>query len=321
MADPVKTPVRGITFGAIPPAPTPRSNAAREAIEIRLRYEGPDVDDGSMSIEDIVPVLQGFSSAYGKLAIEADPKANHRVRIVGVRPGSANIILEAWKSLQTDGTTNTLTNITVLGGAAYWIVTRIIGVIQAKRHVKKQPFQERISANNTIVITNVENVLIELTLDVYELFKGGSLDADLSKMTRPLVKGRIDAAEIEATPADGIVLRERITAEERPYFEVEEVSVTTTKETWLVAKLTQVNKNTNSGFVHLSDGTRVFFKYVGQDPQDLYRAFAYDGPVRIFCVAFLDESLKINMLEVSVIERAQGELFPDIEPSSDEEER
>jgi hypothetical protein len=32
----------------------------KEQIEIHLRYEGPDVNDGTMSIQDIVPVLEGF---------------------------------------------------------------------------------------------------------------------------------------------------------------------------------------------------------------------------------------------------------------------
>jgi hypothetical protein len=29
---------------------------AKQTVQISLRYEDPDVDDGSMSVEDIVPV-------------------------------------------------------------------------------------------------------------------------------------------------------------------------------------------------------------------------------------------------------------------------
>ena len=72
---------------------------SREQILIHLKYEGPDVDDGTMSIEDIAPVLQGFSSAYGKLAAATDPQAQHRIRITGVQKGSADIVLEAWRAL------------------------------------------------------------------------------------------------------------------------------------------------------------------------------------------------------------------------------
>ena len=56
-----------------------------------------------------------------------------------------------------------------------------------------------------------------MPLEIYDLFKGGSLDKDLDRLTSPLVEGRIDAAEIEARSIDGQVLRERITTEERPY--------------------------------------------------------------------------------------------------------
>ena len=71
---------------------------AREQIEIHLRYEGPDVDDGTMSVEDIVPVLQGFSSAYRKLVIRDDPESKHRLRLAAVRQGSADIILDVWRT-------------------------------------------------------------------------------------------------------------------------------------------------------------------------------------------------------------------------------
>ena len=72
----------------------------REQIEIHLRYEGPDVDDGTMSIQDIVPVLQGFASAYGKIASSDDPSSTHRLRITGIRRGSADILLEVWTAVK-----------------------------------------------------------------------------------------------------------------------------------------------------------------------------------------------------------------------------
>ena len=71
----------------------------KEQVDIHLRYEGPDVDDGTMSIQDIVPVLQGFSGAYTKLAKTDDPNSTHRVKISAVRSGSADIILEVWKTV------------------------------------------------------------------------------------------------------------------------------------------------------------------------------------------------------------------------------
>lgn len=59
------------------------------------------------------------------------------------------------------------------------IIAKIIGVIRAKKHVKREPYQERIGqTNNTIIITNSQNVSNEMPLEVYEIFKAGTVDAD-----------------------------------------------------------------------------------------------------------------------------------------------
>ena len=280
----------------------------KEQIEIHLRYEGPDVDDGAMSLQDIVPVLLGFSSAYGKLAATDDPNSTHRLKITAVRPGSADIVLEVWTMLGANA--GQIAAVGALGGAAIWIIRKIAGVIRVKRHVKRCPFKETVAANNSIAISNVDNVILEVPLQVYELFKSGNIDKDLDRLTSPLVAGRIDAAEVEARPVDGEVLRERITAEERPYFDCGDLARTSTRETWLVARLNSLTKSTNSGHLYLNDGTRVFYRYVGDDPGQLCEIFGtYNGLVRIRCTANMDENLKVLDLDVIVIERVQGDLF------------
>lgn len=35
-------------------------------LQIKFRYRGPAVDDGTMPVEDVITALQGFSGAYGK---------------------------------------------------------------------------------------------------------------------------------------------------------------------------------------------------------------------------------------------------------------
>ena len=283
----------------------------KEQVEIHLRYEGPDVNDGTMSLQDVVPVLQGFSSAYGKLATTHDPQSIHRLKISAVRPGSADIVLEVWKMIGDQA--GSIAAISTVGGVAYWIIKKMAGVIQIKRHVRRQPFKESIAANNSIVISNADNVTIEVPLDVYDLFKGGSLDKDLNRITSPLVEGRIDSAEIEARSADGSVLRERITLEERPYFESEDLAVTSTRETWLVARLNSLTKSTDSGWLFLTDGTRVFYTYTGDDPLHLHSIFGtYNGLVRVRSVANMDENLKIVSLNVQEIELVQGDLLEPI---------
>ncbi|MGB7217241.1 MAG: hypothetical protein WBD07_00395 [Vicinamibacterales bacterium] len=284
----------------------------KEQIDIHLRYEGPEVDDGSMSLQDAVPVLQGFASAYGKLAALEDPTSTHRLRITGVRPGSVVFALDVWTVLDTNARLiGAVGGIVGLTGTAIGIVAKIIGVIRAKKHVKKEPFREQIGqTNNTIIITNSQNVTIELPLNVYELFKAGTLDSDLNKITSPLREGHIDAAELEVRSVDGIVMRERIESAERPYFETMVTTTTTTKETPLVVRLNSVTKSTNNGFLYLLDGTRTPYSYKGDNPMQLYTLIAHDGPVRIRCVAYFDENLKPTLVDIYDLEKIQGELFP-----------
>lgn len=278
----------------------------REQVEIHLRYEGPDVADGTMSLQDIIPALQGFSGAYSKLAATDDPDFTHRVRISALRQGSADIVLEVWKSLGDNA--DQIMALSMLTSGVFLICEKLARVIQLKRHVQGRPYEESISANNSIVITNSENVTVEAPPSIHELFKSGKLNKDLDRITSPLVEGRIDAAEIEARSEDGNVLRERITVEERPYFE--SVEVTSTRETRLVGRLNSLTKTTNSGFMYLKGGKRVSYRYLGENHQQLYFIFgAHSGPVQVRCKARMNENLDVLSLDIFEIERMQGGLF------------
>jgi hypothetical protein len=41
-------------------------------MKITFRYAGPEVDSGSMDIEEVIEALQGFAGAYGRVANEID---------------------------------------------------------------------------------------------------------------------------------------------------------------------------------------------------------------------------------------------------------
>jgi hypothetical protein len=289
-------------------------NAAKEQIEIRLSYHGPDVDDGSMSVEDIVPVLQGFSSAYSKLASTDDPESRHNIRITGVKPGSADIVLVAWKFLGDN--VDAITSAGVVAGGGWFIVKKILAVIALKKHVKRKPFSERINAQNSVVVSNSENVTIEVPLEIYELFKSGSLDPDMNKMMKPLQTEHIERVELSASSATGETIRETVIADERPYFDTTEVVTTSTRETSVVVKLNSLTKTTDSGWLYLGDGSRVFYQYTGVNPAKLHALFAYDGPVRVTCIAHMDESSRVVQLDISDLERTQLGLFDSLPPSA-----
>ena len=263
-----------------------------------------------MSIQDVVPVLQGFASAYGKVATKYDPNSTHNLKISSVRPGSADIVLHAWQVLGDNIAPITALSVTVQ--FAYQIIAKIAGVIQTKRHVRSLPFTDRIAPNGNIIISNADNVTIEMPLDVYNLFKERVIDKDLDKLTSPLLDGHIHAAEIEVSSSDGEKLLERITLDERPYFAVEHVSVTETRETWVEARLNSLTKSTDSGWLFLNDGSRVFYRYIGDDTHNLHATFGtYDGIVRAQCVAHMDENFKVASIDILAMEKTQGDLFSD----------
>ena len=268
-----------------------------------------------MSVEDIVPVLQGFASAYGKVAASKNLETQHRLRITGVRKGSADILLQVWHAL--GDVSPQLQALGVIGGSAVFVVTTILGVIRLRKHVKRKPFSERIGSNNFIVVSNSDNVTIEVSSDVYNVFKSGLIDPDLNKITRPLVQGKINAAQIIASHG-GDTESERISVDERPLFELGELTVTSTKETTLTGQFNSLTKSTLAGYFNLLDGSRVFYEYRGEHPEQFPSIFAKSGPVRVRCIAYLDENLKVNKLEIFDVEHIQGDLFPEMsEPGTE----
>ena len=154
-------------------------------------------------------------------------------------------------------------------------------------------------------------LILRCRVHIYNIYKNKLIDNDLGKLVRPLRDGHIESAELLVTDRNNNVLSERIDISDRAYFEGEELPATSTREAWLIGKLNSLTKSTESGYINLTDGERVFYAYVGNNKQALHSIFGtYDGPVRVWAVAYLDESLKPIRLEISEIELAQGELFP-----------
>ena len=289
---------------------------SKEQVKISLKYEGPDVEDGTMSVEDIVPILQGFASAYGTVAKIHDPNSTHDLRIVDVRPGSADIVLDVLHFVDN----NMMEIVRNTGtGIACFIFKKIIDVIKTKKHVKnKKHTVNIIGDNNNVVVINSSNESLDMNRGSYGLFDKGKLDRPLDRITSPLQEGRIHSAEIQAESFEGEVLHEKIELPERIYFrneDKEETSTedkeeTSTMETWLEVQLNSLTKSTNNRYLHLSDKTRVAYSYKGDFPEKLYQIFGtHNDLVRIKCIAYLDENLKITRVDIFDIEPHQGEPF------------
>ena len=285
-----------------------------EQIEIHLKYEGPDVENGTMDLQDVIPVLQGFSGAFSRLSGSRKRKVPYRIELSGIRNGSADIVLEIRQWLiDSSDTIVPLAGLTTIGMyVAFPIVKRIIEVIRIKAHVGTDEPNVKILAEKSIVVSDSTNVNISVSPEAYDVYKNGTIDEDLEQITRPLQEGRIDSAEFEVQGENQESFRQRITSDDRPHFEIREVK-TTTEETELVATLNSLTKSTNNGFLYLhgeKGKKRVTYHYKGDDHSKLYSIFGiHSGCVKIRCKAKLDEHLNVLSVDIYDIERLQMDMF------------
>ncbi len=278
-----------------------------DEVTIQLKYTGSDVDDGTMSVEDMIPALQGFASAYGKIVNTQELQVTHKLRIVGIKKGSFDILLQ----VLTDAVNAAKDNAAPLigtGALGYFVIKKIVGVIQLTKHIKNQPFTTNINGNSgSVVVINTERLQLEVPHEILQLYQSKTLQPDIGKIVKPLEEGKIDSTEI-LVKEDGKVLEERITVHEKKYFEVEPIVVTKTETTVLSGFFVSLFKTTNNGYFILTDGTRVTYHLANERPEELWPLIVAKGGAKITCVVHLDENLKPARLDVSRIELVQNSL-------------
>ena len=221
-----------------------------------------------MSLDDLVPVLQGVASSYGKVAARQGMTGQHKLRLTAIRPGSAKLILDVWSVVaQNTGAIDSTAHVVE---AAMTILGMIISIIKLKKHVQKKPYSTKIDGSSgDISIVNSEHVSITTSVQIFNLFREGALDQDLAKIAKPIEADKVTSGTIQATTPEQ-TLSATIDESEKAFFEVTEETVASTKETSIVGQINQMTKSTNSGYVHLSDGTRVYFKLAMDHPETIY---------------------------------------------------
>lgn len=283
----------------------------KEKIPIIIHLEGNGVEDGSILIEDLIPALQGFSSAYGKIASAYTQELNHKIKVESFKPGSFIInlyttIMDNKDAIETIGALSGL----VGGGltVTYKVVSYILKTIAAKKHIKNEPYTQQINYNNsTVVLVNSDNLEMELPLDVFNIIKEKTVDSDLNKLVSIIDSENIDNVSISYQNKEEVVT-ENINFKESKYFNIDNKIVSNTDKIWITCKINSLTKTTNRGRAYLSDGTMVGFKLCSENPTDLYQFFIHNGWVKVFCEAKLDENLKPVELDVFKIEIIQNKL-------------
>jgi hypothetical protein len=278
-------------------------------VEIILKYDGRDVDNGTMPIEDVISALRGFSNAYGNIASEYDPNGQHQIRVAAINRSSFAVAIIAWAN---ENRTVVMASLPV----ATAIITLIIKLIDLKKATKGQPpaSVNIDGSNNTVIIATAgDNTELVVQREVYELYKNRTLDSELGKIVSPLRQGQVDAVSIsskDSTSSDSVV----ITSSEKDFFHADDTKTSTSKPTEVDGYLVSLNKESNRGRFRMQNGATVSYHFTGDNPSGMYDDFAYRGPTRVQCVATFDGNLELKGLEITKVTRLQGDLFrpPDL---------
>jgi hypothetical protein len=273
------------------------------SIRLSLKYNGPEVDDGSMPLSEVVSALQGFAGAYGKVADSILPDSTHELRVTAVRQSSFDLHILAW--LSSKQAVTVLHDLESIGKAAGIVFALIKGYISVKKHLKGDRYEIAVSNGNTRLVINRAGESMEVPQEVIELLQSKTLDADLEKVVAPLEQGKVDSAEITAVDGESINAV-TVTSEERGYFFNAEAE--TKEEVNLIGQLISNNKENLRGTFEVSDGTRLQYHYSGPNPEQFQSIYAYRGSVSVRGIATIDNNLTPRHIEIKEAIRLQRDL-------------
>jgi hypothetical protein len=272
-----------------------------ETLRVSIKYEGPDVDDGTMAVGDIIHALHGFANAYEKIASFEGLSHDHRLRLVGLTQSSAELHIKVLEWIGTNATA-----LKIIGGFASGIVTTIVTVIGLKKHAAGKQCSVSATSTGNVLVENHLHVSLEVPPRDYEVFRSELIDNELNKLVSPLSEKKVNDVIISSPE---IAASATIEASEKKFFEIETKTVTTTREVWVEGFLDSLSKSRNRGTFYLKGGRSVPYKLASENPVDLYIDFAYNGPVRVRCLASLDENLEPVQLDIYEIQKVQSSLF------------
>jgi hypothetical protein len=257
--------------------------------QVELQYGGPEVEDGTMPVEDMVDALVGFSGAYDKIARhQQSPDTGHRIRVLGLRKGSAKIVVDIveWVAKNPAAAGVLVTGGSLIATGAYKVLTDLAGVIRGKKALRGQRITNNYTFNDNRVILQGG---VELTPEQFHYLQTGELDSDLDRLTAPLGRDRIDQFELKADDKELVsVSREErayLARQGEPVISLPGVRPKVTKTEYgvrLEGAFRSHNKRTNTGKFELRSGEIIRYRYRNSDIQPLLRAYASTGIVRVF---------------------------------------
>jgi hypothetical protein len=223
-----------------------------DSIRVELRYSGPEVDDGTLLVEDMLDALSGFQDAFVRLAKRQDvPNPAQHLGVVTLEKGSARILLDVFEWVVKNpapASVFTTGGIAAVGGA-YIVLKDILKVVFGKKALQGQSVTNYNFVGNNIAFNDVT-----LNQRQFEVLRSGEIDRDLKKLTAPLKRGpRVLSFELKVNN-EGV----SVSYNERPFVvkpverQYERVlpateSKSEEKDTWLQGTFRSHRKRGNSG--------------------------------------------------------------------------
>jgi hypothetical protein len=276
-----------------------------QIVDVSLKYHGPDVDDGTMLVEDVVPALQGFSNAYSKIVATKNLPYEHKIRITGLTQGSFDISLQVWEAITSN--TDQIQAVGVVAGGAVGVIKIIFGVIDMIKHTKNRPLHTKIGEGNVVIVVNSDGVEKEFPLEVFNIFSEKTIVPDLSKIVNPLETGKIDSLDVTAL-LDSKTISTTIADEEKPYFDGNVEEIAKTQEAELQGEFVSLNKHTNRGKFSLTNGKQILYQLPNERPERFYPFVIDKGRLmKVKSIVHLDSNLdvlKIDILDVEAIQQS-----------------
>lgn len=314
---------QGEEMEPIKPTETRTSDAdAPKADIFELVYQGPNVNDGTMSARELVEVLTGLTRAFSTVAHELDLGDRYDLRIRDIESNSVHLIFEAVAFAKANpaaataiaaGAAVIVSATTNAVSGAYRVVTDIAKMIDAKKRLKgaRVATLPTSFADGEVTLA-IPDDLVVLTREQYELLLSQRVDRQLSQIVSPLAPNRIDSFQMRRSNAELVT----VDAKQRDYFDYIEVTEEKSKEgTEIVGTLNSLTKTNLRGTFYTADGVHVPYRYVGGDINQLFRGFSAREPLRVHGLIKYGSDGVPSFVEVQEIEFLQRGFFEQRPPS------
>ena len=289
-----------------------------ESIDVVIKYEGIEVEDGTISLIELVPALQGFAGAYSEIVKYYNLPGKHEVRVKAIQKGGFELILKALSDI--DPEILKFLGFEVSVPLSFKIIGLIGKLFEYLKHIQGQQPQVKIEGDgNNVVVINNNGEKQTFPIDLFKIAKESDVVKDISKMAIPIKKGEIDSLSISAKDRKGNEIEMGIDYKEKIYFESDADNEIEHKHGHFIGTINTMTKSTNNGRIILTDSSNVPFHLSMSNPNKYYKFFDHRGLVRVEGVGHYKNNEQLIGMDIYSIEEFQMNI-QDLESKNNSDE-